>query len=387
MKKIAVIISISILALATLPESMAQNFSCSSAVSFFEIEPTFGPEFTFTNPELVAAFDKNQETQTSENLSKYNEIRLYLYNRHSSKEEPKSFFHRLNPWEIRKKKKTQTKIVEGWDKHGPTTTVIFPDRSSFTVSIDNAVLEVQTSPSTLAEFMNRSEFLQREIFDMMKLHGLIPHEFRGGGHIHLGNSIFQSDPQLFKDFLADYANHPELTYGIFAKSLLNSPPMASLKIDQQKKFQEIIQSFDKLSSKERTITWIKEEISEKVYTWFPLADKPRKEFASPDYFQAIRFVRLNQTFEVRGFRPQRSFTDFLLQTEMIQLRLHYLKANPGVQYIPRETYDVNQPPQTQVDTFYRYITEMGGDWDRFKVLMPESLQKVNPSAKTLKQAG
>lgn len=326
---------------------LAKSFDPSK--SPFLAEATFGPEFTFTNEKIRA------EAKDS-----------------GSPEREKVFLKVRELLEKKCKLRTNCTISLGSDKHGGNFRVTYSDGWYFEVGIDNHVLEVQTKKGTYEEFQTNKGRLQQDIFNLMKFADLTPHTIAGGGHIHIGADIFQNDPVLFRNFFADYANYPQLGRGIFADPNPNHPPIAILKDHQQKGFVKALADFDMLEHPMiKNFSWL---IHSLVYT-----EDFVPAWGGASYYQAIRLERMfwldgKATVEIRGFRPQRSAAEFLLELEIIAARMDYLKANGG-----RVAYRyANNPPDFSdygtIMAFKTYLTEAGLSWSRYKVLLPPHLQ-------------
>lgn len=317
--------------------------------------PIFGPEFTFTNSEIRSARVSN------------------------SPQSPKSLL-KLMDWQkllaLRCQELQNCTVVSTYDKHGPAYRVTFSDGWYFNISVDMAVLEVQTAPLTSQGFRSRQEQIQKEIFDSAAQMGLIPHEVDGCGHIHLGLAeSFDNNSELFRNFIVDYANRPELTFGILGNQIENSPPIAALKTHQRQAFQEVINAFDQMPG---TILDLAKQIELKVYT-----ESIVKSWGGAKYYQALRFTRFTEgrvtdaeaTVEMRGFRPQQNTQEFVLETELLEARLKYLKTlNHRIPFINPPTYQWDG--RQMVARFYQYVTETGLEWERYRTLLPEGLRNI-----------
>ena len=73
----------------------------------------------------------------------------------------------------------------------------------------------------------------------------------GGGHINIGfASAFEGDALLLRNFIVDFANHPEMATGIFLHDWQNAKPIAGLSIEERKTFQNAVQAL--IAEKSRT---------------------------------------------------------------------------------------------------------------------------------------
>lgn len=318
--------------------------------------PLFGPEFTFTNPEITELGNKNPTVPKNDlNLAKLDEWRKLLEER----------------CQVRK----DCTVERFTDKHGPAYKVRFKDGWYYNISIDTAALEVQTKASTLEEFRARKDFLQKEIFETAKSLGIQPHERVGQGHIHLGVAAsFDNDPQLFRNFIVDYSNRPELAWGALGNHLGNSPPIAALKPEQREAFAKVVDQFDSIPG---SIKEFARAIESKVYTAGTV-----KEWGGPTHYQALRLGRVTwapssgeETLEIRGFRPQRNAEEYVRQLELLEARLKYLKSLKGpIPFLNPPTHEL--PPKEVVARFHAYVTEAGLEWERYRTLLPPKLASV-----------
>lgn len=329
-----------------------------TVASTFLERATFGPEFTFTNSKLL------WEPETS-----------------GFPVREKFFLKAREKYQELCRVRQDCSISLGSDKHGGNFRVTYNDGWYFEVGIDNNVIETQTVKSTYQQFLKNKNRLQSDLFNMMKNLGLVPDQITGGGHIHVGAEFFLEDPLLFRNFFVDYANHPQLTMGIFGDKDPNYPPIVLLKPHQQEGFTKALENFDSQPSPTlKSFIW---NIHSQVYT-----EPFTPAWGGGAYYQAIRLERMfwingAATFELRGFRPQKSMDEFLLELELIGARMDYLKnKNELVSFrFQNETPDFSA--QSIVDTFYRYTTEAGLDWNRYKTFLPIKLKFLKPSKNTL----
>lgn len=325
--------------------------SYSAPTSEFLETATFGPEFTFTNERLL-----------SENLKTNSEF----------PERAKALLKVRSSLEEYCQRSKECKISLGSDKHGGNFRVTYTDGWYFEVGIDNGVLESQTVKSTYADFLRNKKRLERDLFQTMKANGLKPDPEAGGGHIHIGADFFHDDPVLFRNFFADYANFPQLPFGLFDSPDPNHPPIAVLKRHQQQGFAKALERFDQIENPDlKAFIWL---IHSEVYT-----EPYKKEWGGGAYYQAIRLERMfwldgQATFELRGFRAQKSVDELLLQLELIGARMDFLKKQGGrVPYLFAER-PASFTYQSIFDSFYIYVTEAGLPWGRYRSLLPGHLK-------------
>ncbi len=309
--------------------------------------PLFGPEFTFTNEEIIEAAYGRDEVITSANSAALEQ-----------------WFRNVNALCIETGSCT---IAESRDKHGKAYRVTYPDGWWYQVSLDTFVLEVQSKPATVTDFYRMKERIQSDIFEVAKSLNMEPHERIGSGHINVGLDGFDGDAKLFRNFLVDTANHPELTWGIFGNHLGNSPPISALPIYSQKAFKKVIRDFD---SKPTSITELARRIEYRVYTSNPYN-------WSSQYYQNLSFRSVYedtpaplQRVEIRGYRPQPSAESFLLEISLLEKRLKYLRSK-------KAPVPLSVPPSHTMSNsekrgrFLDYLKEMGAREEDYLPIIPK----------------
>ncbi|OFZ51297.1 MAG: hypothetical protein A2428_15780 [Bdellovibrionales bacterium RIFOXYC1_FULL_54_43] len=312
--------------------------------------PIYGPEFTFTNGTLYAASIGNPRAIVTEANSaardRMAEVMIELCARRGDC--------------------TVAATVDKYDVK--TWKVSYPDGWWFQISIDPSVVEIQAKPVTLAEFTKYRDRIQNDIFEVAESIDLKPDKGSGGGHIHIGTqTAFENDPKLFRNFLVDYTNHPELAFGILEEDFKNALPFAKLSEDQRAAFAKLIQSFDQ---KPVSVESLARSIETKVYR-----DVRKYNAVNLRRTAKYGFAR-NKTVELRAIRTQLSADEYLLHLRLIEARLNYLKTLKDP--VPFLNSPVPRLTGEKVNAFYRYVTESGLDWDEFKVLMPRTWQDIVP---------
>lgn len=331
--------------------------------SLCNADALFGPEFTFTNDRLISSY-KGKRPQHSMGYS------LAL----------------LRKWEDRISSLCKTfkcVITPTSDKHGQAYRVTFEDDWWLQISQDMMVLEVQTAPATISGFKGRKEVIESLVFNLADSIGLKPHERIGGGHINIDmKTAFGDNPLLFRNFIVDHANYPELSWGVFGSHLGNSPPIASLGHDQVEAFLDVVYEFDTLSEED----YIKEgfiidkntilalEIEDRVYTSNPIG------WGDSEYNQALNFRNIESgkspRLEIRSYRPQRTLSEFIMQITYLQERLNFLnrRSDPVNVKIPSNWDPV---PEVKKEVFKSLILEMGLDYDNYQALIPARFDRFH----------
>jgi hypothetical protein len=209
-----------------------------------------GPEWTFTNDELIELGrirDTMSLPNASEGHDQYQRKMLSLWAREIKLACPKCTIRKTGGFLITDQLHVQVS-----------------EKVWFEIKRDPWVLEVTASAMDKETFSQHSDLFQKLIWDSAKKIGIRPHTRVGGGHIHLEiKSFFGNDRVLFRNFLADLANHPELFLGALGFDLLNAPPLAILFGKQKQNFEKILADFEKGSM---SINELMARINSEVYS-------------------------------------------------------------------------------------------------------------------------
>lgn len=261
-------------------------------------------------------------------------------------------------------------------------TVTLPNGHWFRIHRDPWVLEVNASPMTLADIRENKAIFQALVWDTAEEVGLKPHYRVGGGHIHLDlEGHFQQNHNLFRNFIVDLANHPELFMGLFSLDYLNAPPLALLGRESIDQFSETLNQFDndRMSLTEFTVA---------ISKAYQLSRNFGTSGVRDSKYQAVNFNH-SQTLELRGFRPQVSMEHFELIAEILTQRLEVLKKIDGlIFYNPKdyfdrvsttikdymEHYETNLAPDEILDVLIKYLSSTGIDPLRYAPYVTEELQ-------------
>jgi len=319
--------------------------------------PTFGPEFTFTNQTLIRNGDPktrkcpecaNARDRMARIMSQICKTRGDCVVIPSRDDIPSLRRYRVQ-------------YKDGW---------------YFDISVDPLVVEIQAKPNTRLELEFLQPRIEEDIFRVAELAGLYPHKDYGGGHIHIGStSGFGDDALLFRNFLVDFTNHPDLALDILDKNIANAPPISSLSTKQKAAFKGVIAAFDRGEIK--TIQQLARAIFYTVYIDSPILKE------APYKYQALNVTRIAtndflpemRTLEIRPIRAQRSAKEYLDLVRLFEARLVYLKRlGKPVPYLEKEP---SRSLEEQVRTFYRYVTESGLSWDEYRKLLPSELQEFS----------
>lgn len=309
--------------------------------------PTFGAELTFTSEALKEAGRKAGS---------------HVVNSEASEQAQEELIERI------------LAVCDGcgveWmeDKYGlEFGRIHYPDGHYINITLDPWVVEVTASPIPLDKLDEITARLNKDLYRSATDIGLHPSYTAGGEHIHFGvEGLFGSDPKLFRDFLVDLYNHPELASGILAGDSYNSPPMVALPKKNQKAFQKIIREFDESPT---SINHLAQRIYDEVYSTSVSGWDP------PQKYQGVNISRLvedfdpsEETIEIRFIRPQQNADQFKRVAKLFTERVQFLKkeraagravslqANPFPKGISSTTYH-----QDKFKRFLSFVTESGLD--------------------------
>ncbi|MDB9786521.1 hypothetical protein OAB57_00300 [Bacteriovoracaceae bacterium] len=220
--------------------------------------------------------------------------------------------------------------------------------------------------------------------------GLKPHKRIGQGHLHIGIDTFSKkdegvmveDPQLFRNFIVDYVNHPTLSMGGLGAIPNNAPPLGILEKKQQNEFRNVIAEFD-ANKIPQTIFDLAYAIENRVYSKTYSSIKSFSDH--PKKYQALNFSKItslsqpeaNRTLEIRGIRPQRSFKDLLGISRLFEARLNMLRKEGSpiaLQLYPlKHSFRQILNPQRVISEFFEYVTGSKLDWEFYRFLLSDEL--------------
>lgn len=336
-------------ACAPLPLSQIQQPSRSIAQELGE--PQFGIELTFTSEELEKAGSRAGSHVINSEASEKMQRKLV-------KEITKSCTHCTLNWEA--------------DKYGvEVARITYPDGQYIHVTLDPSVIEITGSPIAYSNLSHASKRFEEDLYQSARNLGLAPSRNTGGGHIHIGlDEFFENDPYLFRDFLVDVYNNPELGSGLLANDHYNSPPIQALPKASQKEFKQIIQEFDEVPT---SIYELSRQISERVYSRNVSGWKPVEKYQGVNLTRIINddIPAAQKTVEIRSLRPQQSADQFVLLAKLFKKRRDFLKVLRG-RGPPPEIEDVSYltSKKKQFQKFVRYLEDTDLNPERYLNLLP-----------------
>ncbi len=272
--------------------------------------------------------------------------------------------------------------------------VVFADGYWIRISFDPACVEIQGKPLTKKEYRDKSELLEKYVFEAAKKAGLVLDRKEGMGHFNIGaQSAFGRDEVnglRFLSYFVDFQNHPELSMGAIGKDVGgNSPTLTVLHPSQSAALQALVTGVVKRKYK---LSAVAAYINRYVYTHTLdnlSAQNNQLDRRESQHNQAItvedfeKFSRkqfadkIDLPMEIRPIFAQESIEQFILQIELFELRNNFL-AGRGY---PLKFLNLKKNRFSKselVSRFYVYVTEAGGDFEHFKPLLHKSLRNIAP---------
>jgi hypothetical protein len=335
---------------------------CAAPSGSAELESLFGPEYTFTAPRL---WKKNNGP-----ILKFRESQKAL----------KEFIEFLRG-ELEKKEIPHT-LVESEDGHGRTYVLTLKNGVKIEYTVDTYVIEVKMKKMPQVAIEKNRGAIEDLIFKPMERFGLTPRPPLGGGHISIDFRIFEKNPLLFRNFLVDMANHPELGSGIWGSDLLNAPLIQDLTWSQRLAFKRAIEDFDsgRIQSAEQLANLINSKVYTRPVQWHLLLDANK-------HMQAVGLKTIledapksGRRVELRHFNPQRSVQEYIDQTALLRARINYLnRQGKPIPYLARGGV---RNAQESVNLYHSYVTEAGKDWTTYNAYLPDELRPLSPTPVT-----
>ncbi|MBS1961470.1 MAG: hypothetical protein JST04_04590 [Bdellovibrionales bacterium] len=332
--------------------------------------PTFGAEFTFTNTEMLLAqlnyAGMRERDEWKKAWAKKDwKAMVELIDWNTTENDTSNKYLAKMKDSVMKRCK-QCKLIEGEDHYGKVNyRFVYPDGWWFQIATDPAVIEIQTAPTTRADFEKMRDRLQTDIFGSAKSVGMMPEPIMGigQGHIHMGlDAAFENDPKLFRNFLVDMMNHPEVNF-VFGRNERNAAILSDLGLKNIQEFKKLIADFD--AGKIRAIRSLATALQKRVYT--KCVDK---WWSPPEKYQAINVTRTvdpklpagARTVEFRSHRPQKSADEFLDQIRVYEARVEYLRGLKEPIKVNIPTKDAMSSAKEVVRRFRDFIVQSGLNW-------------------------
>jgi hypothetical protein len=269
------------------------------------------------------------------------------------------------------------RVEETQDKYGHRAfKVTYADGFEYAVTMDGSVIEIVLGKATAADLRKNVPRLERDVFGTAKDAGLVPHAFRGGGHVHIGlQSAFGDDVLLFRNFVVDYFNRPELAlHGLRDRASGEALHLASLPEKLRDAFRKIVDEFDAdyRAGKKWSIRDLAERIDSEVY-----GEAERMGLARNRRVFALNFDNIftqrdpaKQTLEIRAIRPPGTADAHVSIVELFQGRLETLRGQTAL--IPWTNPSATMAPEEAALRLERYARDSGRAPTVWKAIVPPS---------------
>lgn len=347
--------------------------------------PTWGPEITFTRPDVANA---DHGATGIWPWSEQNQAAL------------EEFFAFAKKAAKGRADIRRVRYLEKEDRWGfDVVRVEYADGWSYDVTLDPYCLEVKPHHFTLADLKNKYQTRIREdIYEWMAGIGMKPDRMVGGGHLHAGaESTFEGNVLFFRNWLADRANHGEMASGVMECDDSNCAPFFKMSRGQREKFRLLLERADRGEfTKVRRLAsaFVAEvlfdgqpatgrRIMDNKYwqdnvmrmanldTWETLAD-PHRTWADYEAFILYDDVpKPERTAEYRTRKMQFTVEDLIADIELEEGRLGYLRGMTTPLALTDDFLKGKKPTVKQsIAGFIRYVQESGLDPMRYREWLP-----------------
>jgi hypothetical protein len=244
--------------------------------------------------------------------------------------------------------------------------VTYQDGWWFQISTDPGVIEIQTKPATVAEIKILERRMQSHIFEAAKAIGVVPQPAVGMGHIHVGiKSAFGDDAVLFRNFVVDHANHPEIFTELLGEDFF-SPTISKLGKRQWEALHKLVHDFDQ--GPPMSIKQFTDRLRKEVYAL------KRGFVDDADRYQALNTLG-SETVEYRSHRPQKNAAEFVDLVELHQKRIQFLRDRGGRVTLNSARRRWLESSASKMNRFKAYVQETGYDWERARALVPAKYRR------------
>ena len=338
--------------------SISNTLGDSSASHFDRSTVLFGIEYTFQDAEIV-----KEEGRTT----------MYTDYKKAKMDQMLEEYLKIKGLQKRaiRYDGTHEYVKPGYEFH-------IPGEGLYVINMEPVTIEFNTTPKTIDQIMT----VAPEIYQAAEKAGLVPYvntaaERSGMGHIHvggntLGESPFYKHPNLLRNLLVYFHQHPSLLYG-FAEAWdigYGSNIENYYERNRFEGFIEAVNAFDQ---------WYLEQLRtnnpkiEQGLSAFLRSLEHHQKFYR-DFFDHYRFINLEHikeilkgfgptdrgkfTIEFRMFRPQKTPAHAQANAELILDLLEYL-SKPG-KLIP-----LNKPTSSDIERM-QMPSSIESDWEKVK---------------------
>lgn len=277
--------------------------------------------------------------------------------------------------------------------------IVIDGKLKLALTHDPGVIEVQSTPLSVADWKKYKDITQTLVFDVMAQNNFIPHEREGAGHINIGTKSLSEHKNLVTHFILDFLSHPGVGISLNSETA-NQEDAQNLydhtaeKVNISERGSGLTQ---KLIEQPGYVTLMKSLI-----TGAQTVDEQVPVAANTDIGRFIRYLeqkfvaiglrdtqRNNQQgqkiivlkdersrMEVRQIRPQQNMDQFIKLIVLFEARLNYLKKNGYDQaaFDQRILYDGWEV----LGQFADYIEEAGLKRTDYIEFLPKMWQNLEP---------
>ncbi len=342
----------------------------------------FGPEWTFTNDQMVESGREITVLHNAQNPDPEARKRADLADFQLRNQI-------LDKWiaAIRKNcPSCQIEVSEGNAESLRKARVIYGEGRWIEIAKDPWVFEVTGSPFTTDDLLQNSQVMENILWKSALEASLKPHWRVGGGHRHIEDStFFKGDLRTYVNFFTFIANNPEMFMGPLGFDFTNSPPLALLADEQKQAFVQVLHDVEK--GQITTIPDFKKAIKERVYTgtFFYTVNQQLR----PWKHHAVNMAH-EVTTEIRSFRPQADLaSEMAIDTILLAIRNYAGKHQGLIPYVQKnyrnqvdvsmdrgmQTYTLKISPAFVHKQFVEMLGKIGLDKPFFRNLSGDDFEK------------
>jgi len=266
--------------------------------------------------------------------------------------------------------------------------VSFKNGLKIEITNDPGVIEIKAVKFTKNFIQSNVQFIEDNVFQVMKKHGLVPHEISGSGHNNIDLNYFKNKPLLLYNFIVDFYNNPAV--GIVLNSLANNREYAR-DLNQMKEMLFALTGFEHVHfARDLDLIYTN---TEKLFQKFKTQPTKIKASDVIRHFWTVlnyKYVALGirgdldssahiteqSRLELRTLRPQESAEQYLLVLDFIEERLKYLETLQ--EPLKLEIAPIYEDGWNILGDYAAYLAEAKMSFDKYKPLMPEVWRGLNP---------
>lgn len=335
--------------------ALAQQPPAYLTPSMMDEELRFGAEWTLTSDELVDSYpDGGRPVVTTpyarKMISAMEQIlrKQYRWFRQSKPTFKNMDFH------------------SKWDRQA--FSINYPNGFEMTIFSDPGVLEVNSSPSSVATIKKNIGKIQRDIFNTAKTLGLEPGDFTGSGHMHI--EISKVHPETVRNFMADYYNHTGLSAGGLNEDVYNALGPGEMPARNKALLRAAFRYFD--NSKFKAVKTLVDALATSYSISLDDEIEDYRESGRglrPSKYFAMSFKSFENlgTIEIRAIRPQASAASYLKLAKLFSARMKFSDMQRTLGHVVPigDLPSLRDDPQAALADFDKYVTEAGLNFEDY----------------------